>query len=256
MKYSLIFMVSVIVWKVSANLSKEAKKRCESYTSIFENDSIDLQYAYVEDIHDGRGYTSGRAGFTTGTGDAILVVKKYTEMKADNPLAKFITELERLAKKGSGDVSRLGGYPSAWKEAAKDPKFREVQDEVNDDLYYRPAMVRAKKAGVKSATGMCALYDCVIQHGDGDDGDSLGAIIKRTETSEGGPVKDDEKKWLKTFLKTRRYDLQHPYNRDTEEEWKNSVDRVDAMVKMIDEGNMEMKGPIHVKTPNHDLTIP
>ena len=139
MKFSLVFVLSFIAFVVEAELPKDAKHRCEQYTSVFENDTTELQYAYVENIHDGRGYTAGRAGFTTGTADAYEVVKKYTAKKANNPLAKFLPELERLAKEGKtdGEVSKLTGYPAAWKEAAKDVVFRETQDEVSDEMYYR-----------------------------------------------------------------------------------------------------------------------
>jgi chitosanase len=137
MKFSLLFVLAFIAFTAEAELTKEQKKRCEEYTSIFENDTIELQYAYVENIHDGRGYTSGRAGFTTGTADALEVIKKYTAKKPGNPLAKFIPELETLAKKSSGDVTHLSGYPAAWKECAKDAVFRQTQDEVSDEMYYR-----------------------------------------------------------------------------------------------------------------------
>jgi len=154
-----------------------------------------------------------------------------------------------------GDVSKLTGYPAAWKEAAKDVVFRETQDEVSDEMYYRPAMALAAAANVKSNVGMCAFYDCIIQHGSGDDPDSIEAIIKKTEQTEGGPVKTDEKKWILEFLKTRRNVLQHPSNKETQEGWAQSVDRVDEMVKIINAGNMDMKGPIHINSKDHQATI-
>ncbi len=40
------------------------------------------------------GYTSGRDGFTTAAGDALELVQKYTAIKADNPLAKYLPELQ------------------------------------------------------------------------------------------------------------------------------------------------------------------
>jgi len=247
----LVFVLVFVVYRVGADLPAAAKKRCEEYTSIFENDTIELQYAYCEDIGDGRGYTSGRAGFCTGTGDAVVVVRKYTAKKKDNPLAKFLPELEKLAKSGSGSTKNLKGYVEAWKEAAKDSAFHQVQDEVSDEMYYRPAMAHAKTYGVKLALAECALYDCIIQHGDGDDGDSINAILKKT-----GHVSGDEKAWLTKFLKNRRADLMDPENPDTRDEWRQSVDRVDAMVTILNAGNTDMHGPIHVKTPNHDATIP
>ncbi len=137
MKFSLLFSLTFIVSTFGAELTPEQKRRCEQYTSIFENDTIELQYAYVEPLDDGRGYTSGRAGFTTATGDALEVVQKYTAQKANNPLAKYLPELKRLAKAESGSIKNLGGYVDAWKLAAKDPLFRQVQDEVSDQLYYR-----------------------------------------------------------------------------------------------------------------------
>jgi chitosanase len=79
MKFSLLFVLTFIAFTAEAELTKEQKKRCEEYTSIFENDTIELQYAYVENIRDGRGYTAGRAGFTTGTADALEVIKKFFE---------------------------------------------------------------------------------------------------------------------------------------------------------------------------------
>lgn len=45
--------------------------------SSAENSDTDysLQYGYIEDIGDGRGYTAGIIGFTTGIGDLPDVVE-------------------------------------------------------------------------------------------------------------------------------------------------------------------------------------
>lgn len=136
MKISLWFVLGFCLSAFAETLSDEEKQRCEQYTSIFENDTTDLQYAYCEDIQDGRGYTSGRAGFCTGTGDAAEVVKKYTAHVPKNPLGKYIPLLIYLANQKSGDTSKLIGYCEAWAEAAKDEIFRKCQDAVSDELYY------------------------------------------------------------------------------------------------------------------------
>jgi Glycosyl hydrolase family 46 len=83
--------------------------RAEQLTSIFENDTAELQYAYTEDLHDGRGITARRAGFTTRDGDALKVVEIYSKKVPQNNLAKFLPELKRLKAKNSGDTSHLGG---------------------------------------------------------------------------------------------------------------------------------------------------
>jgi chitosanase len=48
--------------------------------SSAENSSLDwkAQYKYIEDIHDGRGYTAGIIGFCSGTGDMLELVQHYT----------------------------------------------------------------------------------------------------------------------------------------------------------------------------------
>ncbi|MFH7027560.1 MAG: chitosanase [Heteroscytonema crispum UTEX LB 1556] len=242
----------------SGGLIPDQKRRAEQFTSIFENDTIELQYDYVEDIGDGRGFTCGRAGFTTATGDAVEVVQLYTNNKSDNPLAKYLPELKRLAKEESDDTSNLDGFENAWKKAAKDSAFRAAQDEVVDKLYYQPSAKRANDAGLKLALSRAALYDTIIQHGEGDDPDGLPALLKRTQKEAGGTPKTgvDEKQWLQAFLKVRRADLAHAYNEDTREEWAQSVDRCDALSAIAKSGNYDLNGPIHVKTPNHDATIP
>ena len=116
-------------------LTPDQKRRAEQLTSIFENDTTELQYAYTEDLHDGRGITAGRAGFTTRDGDALQVVEIYTKKLPQNNLAKFLPELKRLKTENSGDTSHLRGYADEWKKAAHDPAFRAAQDQVVDQAY-------------------------------------------------------------------------------------------------------------------------
>ena len=53
------------------------RKEVFALVSSAENSDTDysLQYGYIEDIGDGRGYTAGIIGFTTGTGDLPDVVE-------------------------------------------------------------------------------------------------------------------------------------------------------------------------------------
>ena len=105
-------------------MTKEQKHRAEQITSLFENDTLELQYAYAENINDGRGITSGRAGFTTATSDAYAVVLLYAEKSPDNVLVKYLPRLKELAESGSDSTSGLDGYAAAWASAANDPVFR------------------------------------------------------------------------------------------------------------------------------------
>lgn len=209
--FTMFFTLMMSETVFAAGLNKDQKRRAEQLTSIFENGTTEIQYGYVERLDDGRGYTCGRAGFTTATGDALEVVEVYTEAVPNNKLKKYLPELRRLVKE-SDDTSNLKGFASAWKSLANDKEFRAAQDKVNDHLYYQPAMKRSDNAGLKTALARAVMYDTVIQHGDGDDPDSFYALIKRTNKKAGGSPKDgiDEKKWLNKFLDVRYDDLMNP----------------------------------------------
>jgi chitosanase len=239
-------------------MNSDQKCRAEQFTSLFEYDTIKLKYDYAKDIKDGRGITSGRAGFTTRDGDALKVVELYTKKKLDNGLACFLRELEHLFKDKSGDTSNLEGYIEAWKEAAGDKVFRDCQDDIVNDLYYQPSVKHSEDAGLKTALAQAVLYDSIIQHGNGDDCDGLPALLQRAQEEAGGTPRTgvDEKAWLTIFLKVRRADLANAYNDDTRKVWRESVDRVDAFSAIAASGNYNLNGPIQVHTENHTDTIP
>ena len=244
---------------LSPGLTPEQKHRAEQLTCVFENDKLDFQYGYVEELGDGRGITCGRVGFTTGTGDAYEVIKRYTVVVPDNPLAHFLPELLRLntaAKKE--DTSGLKGFRRAWKQAAYDPKFCKVQDEVTDEMYYAPSVQHAADLGLHFPLLVAAIYDAVIQHGDGNDPDGVPALLITTEKASGGTPKNgvDEKKWLHAFLLARRADLAHLVDPSTREEWAKSVDRVEVFLAIESSGNYDLHGPIRINSKDFHKTVP
>jgi chitosanase len=92
--------------RLSLSVDAERKHRAAQIISTFENSTLELQYDYVENIGDGRGITAGRAGFTSATGDLLLVVRRYVETKPDNVLAPYVPALE--AVNGTDSVTGLG----------------------------------------------------------------------------------------------------------------------------------------------------
>lgn len=238
-------------------LTPEQKHRAEQITSLFENDTIELQYGYAENIHDGRGITAGRAGFTTATGDALLVVEFYTE-RGPNDLAKYLARLKELAQSHSDAVSGLEGFEAAWTKEAQDPAFRSAQDEIVDKEYYRPAMEFGDSVGLKTALARAVLYDTILQHGGGEDPDGLPALLARTEQEAGGNPKTgvDEKIWLTAFLKVRRATLANASDPATRAAWAESVSRVDVLAFIAESGNYDLHGPIVIKAAGYDVTVP
>ncbi|MCE0766475.1 chitosanase [Pseudonocardia kujensis] len=225
--------------------------------SVFENGTPDIQYAYVEDLHDGRGYTAGRAGFCTACGDLLTVVKSYTTRVPDNPLAGYVPTLTELAGAYDDSTGTLGGFADAWRTAADDPVFRQVQDQVTDALYVAPARKLADANGVRSALGLAALVDTAVEHGTQDGPDGLPALVAKTNEDMGGPPADghDETAWLRDFLDIRRSTLENPSSADTSEVWSESVGRVDALDTLLDAGNLDLATPFTVNPWGDPQTI-
>ena len=225
--------------------------------SVFENGTPEIQYAYIENLHDGRGYTAGRAGFCTGCGDLLTVVQSYTAQVPDNPLATYLPTLTRLAAASDDSTNGLDGFERAWRSAADDPVFRQVQDRVTDDLYGAPARKAAQDNGVRSALGLAILVDTAIQQGTDNDPDGLPAMVRKTNAEVGGNPAGgvDETKWLQGFLDTRRNTLENPSSSATGEVWSESVGRVDAFRALLDAGNLDLTTPFTINPFGDPQTI-
>ncbi len=229
-------------------LTRDQQRRIDQLVSVFENDTPNIQYAYIEALRDGRGYTAGRAGFTSATGDMLDVVQRYVDQVPGSPLAAYLPRLRQLAARHSDSLRGLAGLPAAWQQAADDPVFRSVQDQVVEATYFGPAVARAQALGLRTPLGLAILYDTIIQHGEGNDPDGLPALIKRTNKRlRGSPATGlDEGLWLRTFLRIRRADLRNPSNEETRREWSNSVPRVDVLAGLLAQGNHNLDGPIAI----------
>ncbi|WP_279581755.1 chitosanase [Fodinicola feengrottensis] len=90
-------------------LADTAKKEIAmQLVSSAENSSLDwrAQYGYIEDIGDGRGYTGGIIGFTSGTGDMLRVVERYAVLAPKAGLLRFLLALRKV----NGTASHTGGW--------------------------------------------------------------------------------------------------------------------------------------------------
>ncbi len=253
-----IAAVAIAAPAADAALTPAQHKVADELVSLFENGTPEIQYCYIEALGDGRGYTAGRAGFTTATADLLDVVMRYTDTVPDNPLAPYLPRLRELADQQSDSLEGLDGFTDAWAEACKDPQLVAVQDEVVDDTYYKPAATRARGVGLRQPLSVAAIYDAEIQHGGGDDPDGTPAMVKETtKKAKGTPRKGtaSESKWLRTFLKVRRKHLSHAFDPDTRAAWAESVTRVDVFDYLVKRRQWKLKTPLRIKTDNYDETL-
>ena len=209
-----------------------------SLVSSAENSSLDYmeQYAYIEDIGDGRGYTAGIIGFTTGTGDLLDVVERYTELKSENELKQYIPALERV--NGTDSHEGLGdAFEAAWGSAAQSEEMVQAQNDILDEQYMIPALQYAKEDGLRPL-GQYIYYDALVVHGSGDSEDSFEAIrnaalANAKAPSEGG----DETAYLTAFLDARVPVMQM-------EEAHSDLSRLNAQRKFLTEGNFDLERPL------------
>ncbi|KAJ2746132.1 hypothetical protein GGI20_001617 [Coemansia sp. BCRC 34301] len=212
-------------------------------TNIYENGDPNFHYDYCENLHDGRGFTAGIAGFCSGTGDAWEVVQAYHKLTGgSDEFSRYDSVLRKYSESGSDSTSGLDGYCALWETLGKgDTRFKSAQDSVRDALYVAPAQQYSSKLGLRLTISQAQLYDAGIQHGTGNDADGLGSLIKRTNAkftsdkpgSSGSTLtinkhKVDEIVWLNAFLKVRTDDLLHPKERENQggNYWAQTVYRV------------------------------
>jgi chitosanase len=221
--------------------------------SSAENSSLDwrAQYAYIQDIGDGRGYTGGIIGFCSGTGDMLQVVRDYTRLEPGNPLAKYVPALARVA--GTDSHAGLGlKFQAAWKRAAKDPIFQGAQDKERDFVYFNPAVSRAKEDGLH-ALGQFIYYDAIVMHGPGDDARSFGGIraaamaVAKTPKQGGSEVA-----YLNAFLDVRTKVMR-------EEQAHANTTRISTEQRaFLNQGNLYLVLPLrwHVYGDPYDIPLP
>src|SRR4051795_2892953 len=91
-----VLVVGAPAAEAAPGLTHAQRLRVDKLISEFENSTPVIQYCYVEALDDGRGYTVGRAGFTSATGDLLEVAEAYTKKVSDNPLAGLLPRLREL----------------------------------------------------------------------------------------------------------------------------------------------------------------
>jgi chitosanase len=260
---SLLVLVALCLFAPSASasaagLTHAQRVRVDKLISQFENSTSKIQYCFIAALDDGRGYTAGRAGFTSATGDLLEVAERYTRAVSDNPLANLLPRLRELAANGDGSLDGLEDLPQAWRDTCKDPRQRRIQDAVVDKEYYNPAVREWRRRGLHRPLSLAAIYDAEIQHGGGEDPDGVPAMLRRAAKRAHGTPRSSgvsEARFLRAFIHVRRATLAHAHNASTRAAWAMVVERADVWRQLVDTGQWELRSPIRVRTPNYNLTI-
>lgn len=233
----------------------------DSPQTLLQNGNTKMGYAYVQALGDGRGYTCGYIGFTTGTNDANYVVQQFNNRFPNNTaFANYTKELERLSelpycdnKNARNDTSGLDGFPGVWADqACNNPNFVETQLDVGRAMYAEPAMRFAAQYNVTSPLGFALFYDTIIQHGwqYTEPTINLPRILYFTGARSKYKTEHD---YLQAFLKNRR-ELMCCVTGD-DDTWASSADRVEDLQRVLTNwtGNKDLEHPVSLK--NYGVTV-
>ncbi|MEV5007909.1 chitosanase [Streptomyces sp. NPDC056159] len=223
-------------------LDDPAKKEIAmKLVSSAENSTLDwkAQYAYIEDLGDGRGYTAGIVGFCSGTGDMLGLVRHYTDRRPSNVLAGYLPALGQV----EGTDSHRGldpGFPEDWRRAAQDTAFQRAQNDERDRVYFAPAVAQGKADGLR-ALGQFAYYDAIVMHGGGGLTGFRGIRERALRTARPPARGGDEVTYLNAFLDARLWAMrQEPAHRETS--------RVDTGQRVfLRQGNLDLEPPLDWK---------
>lgn len=154
------------------------REKIDMLVAMGENDNTNLNYDYCQNIADGRGYTIGKVGFCTGTGDFVIVAACYNDLAPGNSLAKYWPALTYYADQyitantNQGDTSKLdalGTFCADIATAASDPIFTGCQDAMANADYMSPAATHATQMHLSGALTIGFLYDTELNFGEDDD---------------------------------------------------------------------------------------
>ena len=220
--------------------------KTQALVSLGENDNPtpSQNYGYASNINDGRGYTIGKVGFCTGTGDFVIVAACYNTAKPGNVLQKYWPALTYYAdqylttqsnQSKTTMIDAIGKFPADVATAAKDPLFTACQDAVASSEYVAPAADHLTKLHLSGALTLGFLYDTELNFGEDDDPTVNGVagtpgtatmIAKATADYGAGMPSDftgktwEESRWLGYLIKERAVAM------SKDSTWKGDVDQI------------------------------
>ena len=74
----------------TVTLTTEQRRIADQLVNVFEYGDTGPRYDEVSDLHDGRGYTCGRIGFTTSSSEVRDLVQTYLAMVPGSTLGRHL----------------------------------------------------------------------------------------------------------------------------------------------------------------------
>ncbi len=249
-----MFRAAALALILCATTQAAPKRIIQQLTSIFENSSLDLNYTYVANIGDQRGWTFGFPGFTSGTYSGTFFLEEYRRHRPDNPLNQFLPAFRRIdagphdSEGRNPDTTGLENFPAVFSSLGGDPTFRYAQRVLVDRLAWHPARRIAKRLGTRRHITLGQLYDANVNHGE----NGINRLLRRTNRRAGGTPAEgvNESAWLKIFLSTRLRTLR------ADPVWNLATDRIRVYRRLLRERNVDLRPPLEIDCYGNQFTIP
>lgn len=218
----------------------QAQRRViDAIVSIHETGRVPGPEAYstVTILKDGAGISYGKHQATDRSDSLDAVVMRYLDLggvQAD-ALRPFLGDLDGDLSSTSPTSTRVTSLMSILKVAGLDPLMRRAQDEVFDELYWRPAEGRCQSMRLVLPLSYLAVYDCAIHSGPGRV-DSLRRRFAARPPAGGGT----EEAWTEAFIQARRawlLESSNPLVRKT-------IYRCDGLLGLIKAGSWQLQTPM------------
>jgi chitosanase len=187
-------------------------------------------YIYADDnrFSPPRKQVTVSVGFTEN-GNLKKMLEGYIE-KGGEHSSRFRDYLTGMGRKDRPTLASNKAFVGLLKEAGKDPKMKEAQEEAFDRLYLGPAFDWAEKYGFKEPISYLVIADSFLHSGS-----MLGFLMAKfpeKKPCDGG----DEREWIKCYLMARRRWLSTHSNRVLNA----TVYRADAFLREIAKENWDL----------------
>lgn len=218
-------------------------------TSIFESGSPEGNPAAYQTYDAGViSYGKHQATLASGTLNRVM---QFFYQRSDSDASKA------LQKEYAGRIANMdhslrndGRIKQLLLQAATEPAMSAAQDLVFEQSFYQPAINAAKEYNVGSPLGLAALYDTQIQGG-------LYIVLPRVTERLGGKIGETgitETEWIAAYLDLREERLYRLANQfeakgdaGTANALRISTFRVKEHRKLLQAGNLELKGPLNIR---------
>lgn len=234
-------------------VNADKKRIIQSILSVFETGKTEPDYGALVILDDGAGITYGKHQSTDRSGSLDQIVLRYIDRGGlfASALTPYVSKLAGNETVGA-DPKNPSSWPSWLKEltdllrrAGSDPVMQKAQDDIFDEVYWTSAAAQAKDMKLVLPLSWLICYDSTIHSGSNGIA-RIRKMFPESPPSGGG----DERDWAVAYLQARRSWLashEKAILRDT-------VYRIDAILKMAEDGNWNLDTPIVIAKPRATVT--